>query len=216
MSSAWASRAVYPAFPEVLRGDPGGADDAGECRAAVRGRGPSAPSPVPACSLPEGDVPSRPFSLSARKSAKAAEAPAPRGAGPGAEDALASPARTPGEESRRRRDPVLPRPPPVRAVDSTGAAELARGDSRGRTGTQADREAPAGSARAHASGFDTVVQNAIVLWNALALEMALEGVDRPVGALEEDLRHILPTMLEHINFVGRFDLDRRPPFAAAA
>ncbi len=31
---------------------------------------------------------------------------------------------------------------------------------------------------------------------------------------DEDLRHVLPTMVEHINFVGRFDvnLERMPPF----
>jgi len=56
----------------------------------------------------------------------------------------------------------------------------------------------------------TVVQNAIVLWNALAIEQAIEKVDVD----EEDLARILPTMTEHINFVGRFDLDlrRKPPF----
>ncbi|MFH1842747.1 MAG: Tn3 family transposase [bacterium] len=63
--------------------------------------------------------------------------------------------------------------------------------------------------------FLTVVQNAIVLWNALALE---QGVEKAVSAgtriNESDLEHILPTMTDHVNFVGRFDLDleRRPPF----
>ncbi len=58
--------------------------------------------------------------------------------------------------------------------------------------------------------FLTVVQNAIVLWNVLALDQAVEKV----AVDEEDLAHILPTMTEHINFVGRFDLDlrRKPPF----
>ncbi len=60
--------------------------------------------------------------------------------------------------------------------------------------------------------FLTVVQNAIVLWNALSLENILSLGSKLVS--DEDLKHILPTMTEHINFIGRFDLDlqRRPPF----
>ena len=67
--------------------------------------------------------------------------------------------------------------------------------------------------------FLTVVQNAIVLWNALALEQAIGRARRDGVRIEdEDLRHILPTMLEHINFVGHFDvnMERRPPFRLAA
>ncbi|MGD0886535.1 MAG: Tn3 family transposase [Thermodesulfovibrionales bacterium] len=60
--------------------------------------------------------------------------------------------------------------------------------------------------------FLTVVQNAIVLWNALALENIISTGSKLV--LDDDLRHILPTMTGHINFVGKFalDLQRRPPF----
>ncbi len=34
---------------------------------------------------------------------------------------------------------------------------------------------------------------------------------------EQDLAHVLPTMIEHIHFVGRFNLNlrRRPPFKLA-
>jgi TnpA family transposase len=63
--------------------------------------------------------------------------------------------------------------------------------------------------------FLTVIQNAIVLWNALALEQAIKKARQDGVKIEdEDLRHILPTMLEHINFVGQFNLDlkRQPPF----
>ena len=66
--------------------------------------------------------------------------------------------------------------------------------------------------------FLTVVQNAIVLWNALALDKAITTAKR-VGVVitDRDLKHVLPTMTGHINFVGRFDLDlrRRPPFKFA-
>ncbi len=66
--------------------------------------------------------------------------------------------------------------------------------------------------------FLTVVQNAIALWNALALDQAIPKARRD-GILiqDENLKHILPTMIEHINFVGRFDIDinRRPPFRLA-
>jgi hypothetical protein len=59
--------------------------------------------------------------------------------------------------------------------------------------------------------FLTVVQNAIVLWNALSLEDILYKTD---DISSEDLTRILPTMVRHINFVGRFDPDftRQPPF----
>jgi hypothetical protein len=63
--------------------------------------------------------------------------------------------------------------------------------------------------------FLTVVQNAIVLWNALALEQAITQLkQRGVSVTDSELMHVLPTMTEHINFVGRFDLDlqRVPPF----
>jgi TnpA family transposase len=67
--------------------------------------------------------------------------------------------------------------------------------------------------------FLTVVQNAIVLWNGLALEEAIksaraDGIEIP----EEELKHVLPLMVEHINFVGHFalDMNRRPPFNLVA
>ncbi len=66
--------------------------------------------------------------------------------------------------------------------------------------------------------FLTVVQNAIALWNALALDQAIPKARRDgILILDENLKHILPTMIEHINFVGRFDIDinRRPPFRLA-
>lgn len=60
--------------------------------------------------------------------------------------------------------------------------------------------------------FLTVVQNAIVLWNALMIEYILSTGSMVIS--EADLKHMLPTMTEHINFVGKFDVDllRRPPF----
>jgi TnpA family transposase len=66
--------------------------------------------------------------------------------------------------------------------------------------------------------FLTVVQNAIVLWNALALEQAVERARQDGAKIEDDdLGHMLPTMVEHINFVGRFNvnLQRQPPFKLA-
>lgn len=59
--------------------------------------------------------------------------------------------------------------------------------------------------------FLTVVQNAIILWNALSLENIIPDFQM---LSEEDLKRILPTMTGHINFIGQFDLDfeRRPPF----
>jgi hypothetical protein len=63
--------------------------------------------------------------------------------------------------------------------------------------------------------FLSVVQNAIVLWNAVALDQAVSKARADGHDIsDEDLKHVLPTMLEHINFVGRFlvDLRRRPPF----
>jgi TnpA family transposase len=63
--------------------------------------------------------------------------------------------------------------------------------------------------------FLAVVQNAIVLWNAVALNEAVDKARTDGHDIsDEDLKHVLPTMLEHINFVGRFlfDLRRRPPF----
>jgi hypothetical protein len=60
--------------------------------------------------------------------------------------------------------------------------------------------------------FLTVVQNAIVLWNALSIENILGNGTSNVAP--DDLKRILPTMTEHINFIGKFDLDlqRRPSF----
>ena len=60
----------------------------------------------------------------------------------------------------------------------------------------------------------TVVQNAIVLWNALALDQSLTEIKDTSVENHDDLAHVLPTMTKHINFVGRFDLDlgREPPF----
>jgi len=63
--------------------------------------------------------------------------------------------------------------------------------------------------------FLTVVQNAIVLWNALALDQAIRQAKKD-GVLisDEDFEHILPIMIEHINFIGHFhvDLNRKPIF----
>lgn len=67
--------------------------------------------------------------------------------------------------------------------------------------------------------FLTVVQNAIVLWNALALEQVIEkSKNEGLKIEDEDLKHMLPVMVEHINFVGRFDFDlsRQPPFRLSA
>jgi TnpA family transposase len=63
--------------------------------------------------------------------------------------------------------------------------------------------------------FLNVMQNAIILWNALALDKAIAAARRDGLELsEEDLKHVLPTMIAHISFVGRFvlNLQRRPPF----
>jgi TnpA family transposase len=67
--------------------------------------------------------------------------------------------------------------------------------------------------------FLTVVQNAIVLWNALALEKAIAAARGDgMEVRDEDLAHVTPTMIGHINFVGRFalNLGRRPPFKFSA
>jgi TnpA family transposase len=62
--------------------------------------------------------------------------------------------------------------------------------------------------------FLTVVQNAIVLWNALSLDNVLQNAGDGLTFRCEDLKHILPTMTGHINFVGRFDINfnRTPPY----
>ena len=59
--------------------------------------------------------------------------------------------------------------------------------------------------------FLTVIQNAIILWNALSLESVLSNFE---DISDEDLKRTLPTMTGHINFVGQFNLDfnRTPPF----
>ena len=59
--------------------------------------------------------------------------------------------------------------------------------------------------------FLTVVQNAIILWNALSLEDIIPEFQK---LSEEDLKRTLPTMTGHINFIGQFkvDFNRRPPF----
>ena len=66
--------------------------------------------------------------------------------------------------------------------------------------------------------FLTVMQNAIVLWNAMALEQAISKAKHDglkIG--DDDLQHILPTMIEHINFIGTFDINmnRKVPFKLA-
>ena len=64
----------------------------------------------------------------------------------------------------------------------------------------------------------TVVQNAIALWNALAMEQVVaQAAKDGLEITDEYLKHIFPTMTEHINFVGRFFLDfnRKPPFQLA-
>ena len=50
-----------------------------------------------------------------------------------------------------------------------------------------------------------VVQNAIALGNALALDQAIPKArsDR-IPIQDENLKHIQPTMVEHINFMPRF------------
>lgn len=60
--------------------------------------------------------------------------------------------------------------------------------------------------------FLTVIQNAIVLWNALSIESIMNRGIKVVS--QDDLKRILPTMTEHINFIGKFDLDlhRKPLF----
>ena len=66
--------------------------------------------------------------------------------------------------------------------------------------------------------FLTVIQNAIALWNALALDQAvMEARQDGVDITDEDLKHVLPTMIEHIIFVGQFHLDfnRQLPFKKA-
>jgi len=59
--------------------------------------------------------------------------------------------------------------------------------------------------------FLTVIQNAIVLWNALSLE---SQIPKDHSFSKADLKRILPTMTGHINFIGQFNLDfnRKPPF----
>ena len=59
---------------------------------------------------------------------------------------------------------------------------------------------------------------AIALWNVLALDQAVtEARQDDVDITDEDLKHVLPTMIEHINFVGQFHLDfnRQLPFKKA-
>jgi TnpA family transposase len=61
----------------------------------------------------------------------------------------------------------------------------------------------------------TVVQNAIVLWNALAIEDAVRRATAAGVKIDERaLPHVHPTMTGQINFVGTFNLDlgRQPPF----
>ena len=64
--------------------------------------------------------------------------------------------------------------------------------------------------------FLTVVQNAIVLWNSLALENIISKANAEGRMIisAEDTKHILPTMTDGIDFVGTFNLDfqRKPPF----
>lgn len=67
--------------------------------------------------------------------------------------------------------------------------------------------------------FLTVVQNAIVLWNALALDQAIRQAKKDGFVIpDEDLERILPVMIEHINFIGHFhvDLNRKPIFKMAS
>lgn len=60
--------------------------------------------------------------------------------------------------------------------------------------------------------FLTVAQDAIVLWDALAIDHILRGRGKLIS--EADLKRILPTMTHHINFMGEIDVDlqRVPPF----
>ena len=61
----------------------------------------------------------------------------------------------------------------------------------------------------------TVMQNAIVLWNAMALDQAI-SMARSDGVKidDDDLQHIMPTLIDHINFIGTFDINmnRSTPF----
>jgi TnpA family transposase len=66
--------------------------------------------------------------------------------------------------------------------------------------------------------FLTVMQDAIVLWNAMALEQAISKARNDgVKIGDDDLQHIIPTMIEHINFIGTFDINmnRKSPFKLA-
>jgi TnpA family transposase len=66
--------------------------------------------------------------------------------------------------------------------------------------------------------FLIVIQNAIALWNTLALDYAvIEARKDGIDITDEDLKHALPTMIEHINFVGQFllDFNRQLPFKKA-
>ena len=60
--------------------------------------------------------------------------------------------------------------------------------------------------------FLTVAQDAIVLWDALAIDHILRERSNLIS--EADLKRILPTMTHHINFMGEIDVDlqRMPPF----
>ncbi len=63
--------------------------------------------------------------------------------------------------------------------------------------------------------FLTVMQNAIALWNVMALEQAIAKAEKDGIIVEdEDKKHMLPTMTGHINFIGTFniDLNRKSPF----
>jgi hypothetical protein len=60
-----------------------------------------------------------------------------------------------------------------------------------------------------------VVLNCIVFWNTLSLQQIVEQLRAEgIKISEEELSHITPTMINHIDLIGKFeiDLDRIVPF----
>lgn len=63
-----------------------------------------------------------------------------------------------------------------------------------------------------------VVLNCIAFWNTLAMQQIVEGL-RAEGCeiSDEELKHITPTMTNHIDLIGKFEIDlgRSVPFKFA-
>ena len=60
-----------------------------------------------------------------------------------------------------------------------------------------------------------VVLNCIVFWNTLAIQQIVEELrDEGIKISEKELRHITPTMINHIDLIGKFEInfDRTVPF----